>query len=152
MGIFACEQGIDDNAMEMMHKGIKLYAGFFMQSFFIITGFCSSFKRKFGDFLWRNVKTLLIPAVILVVFADYIQEIVFFHQFSLDPIANLTGWIAFDAPWFILTMFFAKVIYWGIYRIKVKWQVIILVFLYLLGIALNIIDMIPNFYIIVIHC
>ena len=145
MMIFARERGIDDAAMDAMHKGIKLYAGFFMQSFFIITGFCSSFKRGFGDFLWRNVKTLLIPAVILVVLANYIQELVFDHQLSLAPIANLAGWITFGAPWFILTMFFAKVVYWGISRMSMKWQVIIIAALYLLGIALNIIDVVPNY-------
>lgn len=145
MLIFARERGIDDSAMVVMQKGIKLYAGFFMQSFFIITGFCSSFKRDFGDFFWRNVKTLLIPAIILVVFSDYIQEIVFDHHITTEPLANLEGWITFGAPWFILTMFFAKVAYWGLSRMEFKWQVAIIAVLYLLGIALNITDVIPNY-------
>lgn len=145
MFLFARKEGINDSAISYLQKGIILYAGFFMQSFFIITGFCSSFNKKFSVFFGSNIKTLLIPAVLLVLFSNYAIDYFFFHKISLQPVFNLTSWVAMGAPWFIITMFVAKLAYWGISRLVTKWQLVLLVILYLTGIALNILDRFPNY-------
>ena len=111
-----------------------------MQTFFIITGFCSSFKVGFKDFLWKNIKTLLIPSILLFLFSEYYKMIVF--QADNHPFVLLLDWLTTGGPWFIITMFWAKIIYYGIYKLSVKYQIALMGLLYFSGLVL------PHFHVI----
>ena len=65
--LFAMRSGYEDGVTVFIQHSMRFYAVFFMQTFFIITGLCSSFTTQFSKFIWKNVKTLLIPAALLVV-------------------------------------------------------------------------------------
>lgn len=127
-----------DNVMRVMSHTGGLYGAFFMQSFFIITGFCSSFKDKFIPFLWKNLKTLLIPAILLFLFSEYYKLLVFGDEGgAILPLEKLAGWVDLKAPWFVLAMFWGRIIYWWISRVTVKIQILVLFMLYILGLLCN---------------
>lgn len=137
MLIFAREEGINDTVMPIMQKSIPLYNAFFMQTFFLITGLCSSFDKDLKTFLWvGGVKSLILPSAILVMMAA-----LFNHHISVDYIS----WITFGGPWFVISLFWAKILYWFIVKMKIRAQLIVLGILYLTGIALNVSDVIPNY-------
>lgn len=67
--------GVDEEATHLIGKTQLLYEGFFMQSFFLITGFCSSFKIPISVFIWKNIKTILLPGMLLSVLGNYIWSL-----------------------------------------------------------------------------
>lgn len=145
MLIFARIEGVSDSVMPIMQKSVKLYNTFFMQSFFFITGFCSSFSKKFKIFLWGNVKSLIIPSVLMVLFSFYVQNLLFDKTHYVGPSPNLLSWLTLGGPWFILSLFWAKLFYWNIAKFTTRQQLITIGVLYLIGLVLNIINIIPNY-------
>ncbi len=145
MLIFARADGYNDLVMPIMQKSVKLYNAFFMQTFFIITGFCSSFNKTFVRFLWGNLKSLIIPSVIMVMISYIIQQLFMNHTQYIGPSLNIVSWLTLGGPWFVISMFWAKMIYWGVVKLAIRTQLIVLGLLYLIGIALNILDIIPNY-------
>lgn len=138
--VYGPMDGLQDDVMQLMSKTGPLYGAFFMQTFFIITGFCSSFKVGFKNFLWKNIKTLLIPSILLFLFSEYYKMIVF--QADNHPFVLLLDWLTTGGPWFIITMFWAKIIYYGIYKLSVKYQIALMGLLYFSGLVL------PHFHVI----
>lgn len=141
MLIFAREEGINDTVMPIMQKSIPLYDAFFMQTFFLITGFCSSFSKGFGSFLWSNTKSLMIPAILLVTISAFVHTTFLNHP----QYVNIVSWLTLGGPWFIISMFWAKILYWVVVKWTIRTQLIVLGILYLTGIALNVFDVIPNY-------
>lgn len=60
-------EAIKDVDITMLEPIKSLWLSFFMPAFFVITGMCSNFDRKFKDFLLRNFKGLLIPCWIFTI-------------------------------------------------------------------------------------
>ena len=137
--------GVNDRFMYVMTYPCVIYGAFFMQAFFIITGFCSSFKVDFKTFLWKNVKTLLLPSILLFMFSEYYKLCIFEHTLSTLPFSKLALWITTGAPWFIMAMFLGKLLYWPIYRLRLKWQIVILAVLYLTGLVAHQYSSQPNY-------
>lgn len=44
-------QEVDDSMLKWMGSIVKIFATFFMQTFFLLTGFCSSFNGEFKEYL-----------------------------------------------------------------------------------------------------
>lgn len=143
--VYAPMDGISDRAMDLMSYPSVFYSAFFMQAFFIITGFCSSFKKDFQNFLWKNVKTLLLPSLLLFLFSEFFKLIVFGHTISIEPFYKLSLWVTTGAPWFIMAMFLGRLVYWPIYRLSLEWQIILLLLLYFIGLYTNLYTSITNF-------
>lgn len=129
---------IHDPVANFIEDSKSLFTVFFMQSFFLITGYCSSFNRKFGPFLWRNVKTLVIPAFLLGKIGSIISSIFFGSPIHISFIPAFVNWFNGHGPWFIVTLFFCKLIYWILNRYNYGIQIAIISILYLLGIYCNI--------------
>lgn len=143
--LFAIQSGYEDCVTELIHHSMRLYAAFFMQTFFIITGLCSTFSISFSKFLWKNIKTLIIPAAILVIISSYTLDIFFASRLSLNHFAELLSWGNQRGPWFILALFWAKILYWPLQFCNIKTQLIVAAVLYLAGIALNQWNFFPNY-------
>lgn len=127
-------QGYDDPVRNTLSKFVVIYATFFMQAFFIITGLCSSFNKKFGEYLWNNIKTILIPGVTLVIIDRYLYNILPGNPFEHTPTAF--EWLTTGGPWFIFALFEAKLIYWAINKLAAKWQLLIICPLAIICLAL----------------
>lgn len=113
---------------------VKIYATFFMQTFFLITGLCSSFKRPFVQYLKNNTKTILVPGITLVVLCRYLYNICPGEPFSHTPSA--TEWLVTGGPWFIFALFEAKLLYWVINKFNYKMQLLIVTSIAYIGILL----------------
>ena len=135
--VYGPMEGLNDEPMRIMGYASGLYGAFFMQAFFIVTGFCATFKTDFKTFLWKNIKTLIIPMLLLVLISEYYKLIVFAHQFNLNPVMNLSHWLVKGGPWFIWAMFWAKLIYWPISRLNLPARVTAVSVLYILGLLSN---------------
>lgn len=144
MLIFARIEGYSDSVMPIMQKSIKLYNAFFMQTFFIITGWCSSFNKPFNLFLWGQCKSLIIPSILLILISSLLQIAIWGDRY-IGPSTNLLSWFSTGGPWFIISLFWSKLIYWHIVKLNYRKQLLILGMLYVLGIALNILNIIPNY-------
>lgn len=142
---YAPMDGVEDKVMHKMHLPITFYNAFFMQSFFIITGVCSSFRDNFKNFFQKNVKTLLLPSILLFLFSEFFKLLVFSHSLSVEPFNKLSLWLTTGAPWFIMAMFLGRLLYWPIYRLPVKSQIVTLSFLYITGLIMNLYTSIPNY-------
>lgn len=113
---------------------VPYYRCFFMQTFFIITGYCSGFNYSTSDFLWRNFKTLILPGIFFIPISlsckfllnentsTYIPEFVF---------NAFTSWF----PWFLTALFFSKISLYVIikYCRQTSLQVLIIASMYIAG-------------------
>lgn len=136
--VYSFLAGMNDPVANFIEDSKSLFTVFFMQSFFLITGYCTSFNRKFGSFLWRNVKTLVIPAFLLGKIGSIISGIFFDSAINLSFIPTFINWFNGHGPWFIVTLFFCKLIYWILNRYNNGIQIAVISVLYLLGIYCNI--------------
>lgn len=133
--VYGPMDGLNDNIMKLMSYNDGLYDTFFMQSFFMVTGFCATFNVSFKTYLWKNIKTLIFPALLLVCCSEYYKLIFFSHQFNFEPIENLSHWLVKGGPWFIWAMFWAKIVYWPIAHLKLLYRTVAVSLIYLLGLA-----------------
>lgn len=71
--VYGPMEGMNDPVMHVMSHTSGLYGAFFMQSFFIITGFCTSFTGGGKKYIWKNIKTLLFPSMLLFLYPNIIK-------------------------------------------------------------------------------
>lgn len=143
MFMIARFQGINDVVNATAKSFVPIYATFFMQTFFIITGLCSSFDTRFIPFLWKNAKTILIPGITLTILNRYIYNILPGNPFEHTPTA--LEWLIDGGPWFIIALFSAKLLYWFIHKLDIKRQLMIVWGGYLACLAAEAFISIPNY-------
>lgn len=143
MFMIARFQGYNDVINTTAKSFVPIYATFFMQAFFIITGLCSSFETEFIPFLWKNTKTILIPGISLTVLNRLVYNSLPGAPFEYTPSA--LDWLVDGGPWFIIALFSAKVIYWFIHKYDVKTQLMIVWGGYLVCLVVKALFEIPNF-------
>lgn len=127
-----------------LFKVIPFYNAFFMPTFFFITGYCSNFQIPFPKFIWKNVKTLIIPSIILGVIGSYIETIIQAKPLTFSPLISIFDWIYPGGAWFIVALFWSKMAYWVLARPKVCYQLIFIAFLYFIGLLLDSFDIVAN--------
>lgn len=109
---------------------------FFMPAFFVITGMCSNFGKKFKDYLVSNLIGLKAPVFFFVALPGALGGIIPAYGFS--PL-SLKGWLTrlFDTGvWFLHALFLAKIVYWFVYKIRKEWiRWAVLILLYIAGMS-----------------
>ena len=115
-----------------------VFTAFYMQAFFIISGYCSNFNKPFKPFLISQIKQLLVPWIsfeILTACISAIKTGEFTFSFIMSRIFNET-WTFY---WFLNALFFSKVVVWIINnRIKSHIAIIITtLIIFLIGIIIN---------------
>ena len=98
------------------------YACFFMPAFFMITGLCSNFDKPFGKFFLQNLRTILLPGLVfdllfyttprMLASGEYVAELI---DFGLR-FKSLGGYY-----WFLVSLFLAKIFYWGLHKLHISW-------------------------------
>ena len=138
MWVYASILGYKDNVIQNGFKSVVFYNSFFMQTFFLITGFCSSFNIKYYTFVWKNLKTLIIPSLVLCTISYLFNGFISgFNKNLFEFIYSFYNWLTDGGPWFIISLFWAKIIYWGLNRTNIKIQLFVVLLLYVLGLFLN---------------
>lgn len=74
--------------IEMFQTFEILYTSFFMGAFFMITGV--TFRRIDNvSFLKKNIRSLILPGILLSVVCSYIQSLILDTDFSINPLGLL---------------------------------------------------------------
>lgn len=103
--------GVDEEAMHLLGKTSKIYGCFFMQTFFFITGFCSSFNQVFWEYLWKCLKTILIPGMLLCFICGTLWRVYVWgnvYESVLKQLIGLKYWFVTGGEWFIVALFYGK--------------------------------------------
>lgn len=144
--VYGGVMSIDYAASHIIGKTVPFYESFFMQTFFIITGFCSSFSQGFKIFFLKNVKTILLPGL-LMCFLSYLPDTLSSHtllEFLTLNTTNLFYYFSVKGEWFILAIFYGKMLFWLLHKIH-KDNLIIVFAIYLIGLFLNESDLVVNY-------
>lgn len=113
---------------------------YFMQAFFLITGYCSNFQSDFKSFVIKQVKTLLFPAILFTAL---------YYCAKFDFVGYVETTLLYGTKfWFLTSLFFSKILYWFIqkYVRNQYWALIALLLISLLGTILNDMDLFPNYW------
>lgn len=126
-------RGVDNVLLSAFRENVfpSLFVCYFMQTFFMITGYCSNFEKDAKSFLTGQIKILLIPnAVFAVLCALYHSDISHLPETLL-----LYG----GGLWFLTAMFLSKICYFYLWRTHKNhvFVISILLFVSFLGTLLN---------------
>ena len=141
IGNLASASGIDDNEVINFIPKTRFFTPFFMPAFFVIVGICSNFNKSFMNFIYSNVKSLLIPAVSLL-FIRILVRYVFTGTFSRLEWNGVTSWSVVYTlgywNWFLTALFTTKILFYIIKRwiYKTSNCIIFLGIIHILGIIL----------------
>lgn len=139
--------GVDEEAMHLLGRTFKIYGCFFMQTFFLITGFCSAFNLPFKEYAWKCLKTILLPGMMLSFLGNTLWDIGVGngYQSIIKNFISLGNWFITGGEWFIVALFWAKILIWFILKFSFKMQIIIVVITYLLGLILHTFNWFPEY-------
>lgn len=109
--------GIESETFQMIDKFNLFYMCFFMQAFFLISGYCSNFTEPFLILIKKNVKQLLLPALVISIIVRLARFAVYQDISYLQMILKPHYWIyAFGGYWFVYALFICRIIYWSIHK------------------------------------
>lgn len=107
--------GIETETFQMIDRFYLFYLCFFMQAFFLISGYCSNFTESFSDLIKKNVKQLLLPALCINIMIRLIRFAIYQDITYLQVILKPHFWI-FGGYWFVYALFICRILYWLIHR------------------------------------
>ncbi len=99
--------GFDNIFMSQLYDFSNIWVVFYMPAFFVITGRCSNYNCSWKSFLYKQVKTLLVPAFTLALLIHAIEWLFTGHGFYIGIKVFMKG----VSYWFIFALFTAKMIY-----------------------------------------
>lgn len=119
-----------------------LFYPFFMQAFFMLSGYCTRFDVSFKMFVVKNLKSLLLPWMIF-------EVIRLFYCIIRGNFANsVITRPEFTSLWFLNALFIGKMLAWEIYNISNKrWFILSASFVLLVaGVVLYNARICPNYF------
>ena len=99
-------ESLKDCDIDLIMPIQNFWVSFFMPAFFVITGYCTNFNRKFGDYVWRNFKSIMIPAWFFTIFSLMKLPQIDIADAARSILLYGSGW------WFLSALFFSKIVYW----------------------------------------
>lgn len=107
------------------HARIYIWTSFYMAAFFIITGYCSNFKKPFVPFLISNFKSLKIPAFVFGFTALVLRSFFNPEKNAVDNylVAFFNSFVD-SGLWFLDALFISKLLYWTILKVSNEIRVI----------------------------
>lgn len=105
-----------------------LFSTFFMQCFFIISGYCSNFSYNVRKFFYKQLKEIIIPSIFFGIFNGLILYL-----------QGTNSLFCIETFWFLNALLFAKLFCWAVNKLKISIRLycLISVALFLLGVVLN---------------
>lgn len=97
----------------------QFWGPFFMAAFFVITGFCSNFEKKFKLFFLSNIKSIMVPAYIYAIVYQLVVTILSDNVSVFVITKSIARILLFGSvPWFLSALFVDKVIFFFLQKIK----------------------------------
>jgi len=128
---------------KLIGRVASVFGGYEMMGFFILSGYCSNFDKPFIGILTSGIRKLLVPTLVVMLLINCLFGLLYGRSplpEMWDTIINLGG------QWFVVSMFFARLIYWVLKK-NIRCQAYLLVSLLLVsfsGLILNQVDLFPN--------
>lgn len=130
-----------DNDVYNIHDLNKLWNGFYMQAFFFITGYCSTFKKQWKDYIYNNIKGIIVPLICVSFIIHFCRLIL--GSYSIHDWEDSFLTISLDY-WFLNALFLAKIAYYLIAKLKTNQKIIIALMMYICGFCLWKYKIFPN--------
>lgn len=127
---------INNTFADYIRQSCNLFISFYMPCFFVITGFCSNFKKPFFQFIFQSFKTIILPGFSLSLLL-LVRNV---NQESLCSFAK--NMLLYGGNyWFLTSLFLAKIIAWIVSNCinDIRNQLIIYVLLFITGYLLGMI-------------
>lgn len=127
----------EDDHFKYVYGWNSIFTCFYMPAFFLISGYCSNFKKDFKTFLNSLFKSLVLPLFALSLINDAAMALIVNHQ-DLYPVLTETLKSG-GTLWFIQALIIAKVVCYVIQKITdVRTVMLVITFVLLMvGVALN---------------
>lgn len=114
MIIFAKSLGIESEFTPVIQNTVPFYRAFFMQTFFFITGYCTSWSISFKSTLFKNLKTIILPAFVFLPFTCLTRWIINDTTSLADFGIVFMEYLTDGVPWFLAALFITKLLYYTI--------------------------------------
>lgn len=129
--------GTDD--FKFVGKTHIVFVTWYMPAFFVITGYCTNFGIPFYEFFVKNVKSLIVPSVLIgAFFSSWVN--LFLSPSGLSYLnflqQNYYAILITCGSWFLTALFVAKMLMYGMQRYLkcgVAWKFILLLMLMLVS-------------------
>ena len=147
MIIFAKTLGITtDDFRPVIQNSVPFYRAFFMQTFFFITGFCTSWNIHFKTFWVKNLKTIVFPAFAFMPFAYMTKWVQNGCAGWSDFVGIINSYVVNGIHWFLAALFISKLLYWVLIKVTkngiVEWLMV--AGLFILGLVFRESTLLPN--------
>lgn len=92
------------------------YICFFMQAFFVLSGFTTNFDKEPKEFLSRQVKTLVVPYISFTLISKMIDYFAFDRKELFVTISGEQYFFLIESYWFISALLLSKLAYYFLTR------------------------------------
>lgn len=115
--VFAEQNGVE--GFEWMYNIRPFFRAYFMPAFFVITGFCSTFQGpSFWSFAYKNFKLLMIPNFLIEI-GTPISSYLLTRNMNVGAYIDVfKGFAISGGFWFLTSLFFAKLAYYGMKQLS----------------------------------
>lgn len=147
---YYAQEFVGSHSYDFLHHIMFLYLPYYIPAFFVVTGFCSNFDVPFKTFLVKNIKTLLVPSVLIgFLVARWIELFLYGGGLSVSNFLsiNYMELCMTGGHWFLTTLFLSKMVLYfqqKYYKEKPFWTFVILLIIMLLGSILYNRNIFPN--------
>ena len=111
--IYGNSKAIDNITVDYFHRISNLFISFYMPCFFVITGYCSNFKKSLTELFTSSFKTIAFPGIVF--------SIIFFvleRKYDVASLCHLIKEICLygGSYWFLSALFVARILYGIFFR------------------------------------
>lgn len=133
--IYGNTSEIDNAGVDYIHQSVNLFVSFYMPCFFVITGYCSNFKKSFLEMASSSLRTIILPGISLSILI-FIAQL----NFTKEAFINLGMDILFYGGryWFLSALFVGRLLYWICSQHAKEITSILCVLSFIIGYALGI--------------
>ena len=107
--LYAWTTKLNPDAADYVLQSLNFFISFYMPAFFVITGFCSNFKKPFPVFFLSSFKAILLPGLFFSLFDAIINfNLNLQHFYRIGKEFLVYG----GRYWFLSALFVARLVYW----------------------------------------
>lgn len=113
----AIRQGYDIGLLKYYPYICAVYGCFFMQTFFVATGYTGNFSQPFKKFFVKQIKNIIIPYISFCCILKAVG-ILFYDESLFVTVYGQEFFFLVEGYWFLTSLFLAKILYWIICNIS----------------------------------
>lgn len=102
---------------EYVYGWNNIFTCFYMPAFFVISGYCSNFKKQASVFFKSLLKSLLLPIVTLLLLTSIVTSLIYHENVLHNIVAKIT---LEPGLWFLWAIIWGKIFVYIIERIKIN--------------------------------